>query len=164
MTTEYKKYTEYTNDNDDQFIITPTYEYFENNTIEEIELIIEQYPNIFDYEYILDQFAVEDSIQGFNTFNEALEVLSKLDPKNWEQAQRKGHNMKTFNTKNTFFEDKETTLINRRDDLIFELAKVVCELDNIEVDFSNMEQSQMFIDVTDFVTDYLEEIEKEFGV
>lgn len=51
----------------------------------------------------------------------------------------------------------ETTLINRRDDLIFELAKVVCELDNIEVDFSNMEQSEMFIEVTDHLADYLEE-------
>ena len=163
MKAEYKRYTDHMN-YENQFIITPTYEYFENNTIEEIELIVEQYPNIFDYEYILDQFAVEDSIQGFNTFNEALEELKRLDPKNWEQAQTKEQTMKTFNTKNSFFEDKETTLINRRDDLIFELAKVVCELDNIEVDFSNMEQSQMFIDVTDFVADYLEEIEKEFGV
>ena len=88
MKTAYEKYTEYMN-YENEFIITPTYEYFENNTIEEIQTVVEKYPNIFDYEYILDQYAGEDSIQCFNTFNEALEVLSKLDPKNWEQAQTK---------------------------------------------------------------------------
>lgn len=88
MTTAYEKYTEYMN-YENEFIITPTYEYFENNTIEEIELVVSKHPTIFDYEYILDQYAVEDSIQGFNTFNEALEVLSKLDSKNWGQAQAK---------------------------------------------------------------------------
>lgn len=85
MRKAYEKYTEHMVGGKHPFIITPTYEYFENNTIEEIELVVEQYPNIFDYKYILDQYAVEDSIQGFNTFNEALEALSKLDSKNWER-------------------------------------------------------------------------------
>ena len=88
MRKTYEKYTEHM-DHENQFIITPTYEYFENNTIEEIELVVEQYPNIFDYKYILDQYAVEDSIQGFNTFNEAVEALIKLDSKNWERSQWK---------------------------------------------------------------------------
>lgn len=91
MKTEYKRYAEHMN-YENQFIITPTYEYFENNTIEEIELVVDQYPNIFDYKYILDQYAVDHSIQGFNTLDEALEVLSKLDPNNWEQAQTKEQN------------------------------------------------------------------------
>ena len=88
MRKTYEKYTEHMNGGKHPYIITPTYEYFENNTIDEIELIVDQYPNIFDYKYILDRYAVEDSIQGFNTFNEAVEALSKLDSKNWEQAQK----------------------------------------------------------------------------
>lgn len=87
MKTAYEKYTEYMN-YENEFIITPTYEYFENNTIEEIELIVEQYPNIFDYEYILDQYATDDSIRGFQTFDEAVEELSRLDSKNWEKSQQ----------------------------------------------------------------------------
>lgn len=55
----------------------------------------------------------------------------------------------------------EATLLNRRDDLVYELAKVVCELDNIKVNFNDMEQSQMFIDVEDYVAGYLEAIAKE---
>ena len=89
MTTAYEKYIEYMN-YENEFIITPTYEYFENNTIEEIELVVEQYPNIFDYEYILDKYATDGSIRGFNTFNEALEELKRLDPKNWSESQKVG--------------------------------------------------------------------------
>lgn len=52
-------------------------------------------------------------------------------------------------------EDAEDALLEKRDDLIFELANVIASLSKIDIDFTKIEQSYMFTELSYEVFSFL---------